>query len=82
MQPSNESPTLQQRPMFMIDEFYNIGRAQSSNRVHIVAETHHGKSMGFRTDVTADMLRVYGFDIETIFGQAQTGEETIDYDII
>ena len=39
MQPSNESPTPQQRPMFMIDEFYNIGRAQSSNRVHIVADS-------------------------------------------
>lgn len=81
MQPSNELSTPQQRPMFMIDEFYNIGQVQSPNRVHIVAETRHGKSMGFRTDVTADMLRVYGFDIETIFGQVSS-EETIDYDII
>lgn len=82
MQPSNELSISQQRPRYMIDEFYNIGRPSSPNRVHIVAETRHGKSIGFRPDVTADILRVYGFDIETIFGQAQTGEETIDYDII
>ena len=81
MQPSNELSTTQQRPRYMIDEFYNIGRAQSSNRVHIVAGTRHGKSMGFRPDVTADILRAYGFDIETIFGQVSS-EETIDYDII
>ena len=81
MQPSNELPTPQQRPRFMIDEFYNIGRVQSSNRVHIVAGTRHGKSMGFKPDVTANVLGQYGFDIETIFGQVSS-EETIDYDII
>ena len=81
MQPSNALSISQQRPRYMIDEFYNLGRAQSSNRVRIMAETRHGKSMGFGTDVTADMLRVYGFDIETIFGKVSS-EETTDYDII
>lgn len=76
MQPEN-----QQRPMFMIDEFYNIGQVQSPNRVHIVAATRHGKGLGFRPDVTDDILRAYGWDIETIFGQVSS-EETIDYDII
>ena len=81
MQPSNELSTTQQRPRYMIDEFYNLGRVTSPNRVYIVAGTRHGKSMGFRTDVTADILRAYGFDIETIFGQVSS-EETIDYDIV
>jgi hypothetical protein len=66
----------------MIDEFYNIGRVQSPNRVYITAETRHGRGIGLRSDVTANILGKYGFDIETIFGQVQTGEDTIDYDII
>ena len=81
MQPWNELSTTQQRPRYMIDEFYNLGRVQSPNRVYIVAGTRHGKSMGFRPDVTANVLGQYGFDIETIFGQVSS-EETIDYDII
>jgi len=80
MQPSNESSTTQQRPRYMIDEFYNIGRPISPV-VHIIAETRHGKGIGLRPDVTADVLRPYGLDIETIFRQVSS-EETIDYDII
>lgn len=81
MQPSNELSTTQQRPRYMIDEFYNIGRLQSPNRVYIVAGTRHGRGIGLRPDVTADILRAYGFDMETIFGHVSS-KETIDYDII
>ena len=81
MQPSNELSTTQQRPRYMIDEFYNLGRVQSPNRVYIVAESRHGRGIGLRPDVTANVLGQYGFDIETIFGQVSS-EETIDYDII
>ena len=80
MQPSNESSTTQ-RPRYMVDEFYNIGRVTSSNRVHIVAETRHGRGIGLRPDVTANVLRQYGKLIEAIIEQVQS-EETIDYDII
>lgn len=79
MQPSNESSTTQ-RPRYMIDEFYNIGRPISPV-VHIIAESRHGRGIGLRPDVTANVLGQYGFDIETIFGQVSS-EETIDYDII
>ena len=81
MQPSNELSTTQQRPRYMIDEFYNLGRVTSPNRVYIVAGTRHGRGIGLRPDVTANVLGQYGFDIETIFGQVSS-EETIDYDII
>lgn len=81
MQPSNELSTTQQRPRYMIDEFYNIGRVTSPNRVYIVAETRHGRGIGLKPDVTDNALRKYGFDIETIFGQVSS-EETIDYDIV
>ena len=81
MQPSNESSTTQQRPRFMIDEFYNLGRVQSPNRVYIIAESRHGRGIGLRPDVTANVLGQYGFDIETIFGQVSS-EDTIDYDIV
>lgn len=80
MQPSNELSTTQQRPGYMIDEFYNIGRPISPV-VHIIAESRHGRGIGLRPDVTANVLGQYGFDIETIFGQVSS-EETIDYDII
>lgn len=80
MQPSNESSTTQ-RPRYMVDEFYNIGRVTSSNRVHIVAETRHGRGIGLRPDVTANVLRQYGKLSEAIIEQVQS-EETIDYDII
>lgn len=80
MQPSNELPITQQRPRYMIDEYYTIGRPISPV-VHIIAESRHGEGIGLRPDVTADVLRKYGFDIETIFGQVSS-EETIDYDII
>lgn len=80
MQPSNELPITQQRPGYMIDEFYNLGRPISPV-VHIIAESRHGKGLGFRPDVTANVLRQYGFDIETIFGQVSS-EETIDYDMV
>lgn len=80
MQPSNELSTTQQRPRYMIDEFYNIGRPISPV-VHIIAESRHGRGIGLRPDVTANVLGQYGFDIETIFGQVSS-EETIDYDII
>lgn len=80
MQPSNESSTTQ-RPRYMVDEFYNIGRVTSSNRVHIVAETRHGRGIGLKPDVTADELRKYGKFIEAIVTQALV-EETIDYDIV
>ena len=80
MQPSNELSTTQQRPRYMIDEFYNLGRV-TSPVVHIIAESRHGRGIGLRPDVTANVLRAYGFDIETIFGQVSS-EETIDYDII
>ena len=79
MQPSNESSTTQ-RPRYMIDEFYNIGRPISPV-VHIIAESRHGRGIGLRPDVTVNVLGQYGFDIETIFGQVSS-EETIDYDII
>lgn len=82
MQPSNALSISQQRPRYMIDEFYNLGRVQSPVRIFIEAGTRHGKGIGLKPEVMGDILRVYGFDIETIFGQAQTGEETIDYDII
>ena len=81
MQPSNELSTTQQRLRFMIDEFYNIGRVQSPNRVHIVAETRHGKGIGLRPDVTADVLRKYEKFIEAIMTQ-ELDEDEIDYDII
>lgn len=81
MQPSNELSISQQRPRFMIDEFYNIGRVQSPNRVHIVAGTRHGKGIGLRPDVTADVLRKYEKFIEAIMTQ-ELDEDTIDYDII
>ena len=80
MQPSNELSTTQQRPRYMIDEFYNLGRPISPV-VHIIAESRHGRGIGLRPDVTANVLGQYGFDIETIFGQVSS-EETIDYDII
>lgn len=68
MQPSNELSTTQ-RPRYMIDEFYNIGRPISPV-VHIIVESRHGRGIGLRPDVTANVL-----------GQVSS-EETIDYDII
>lgn len=80
MQPSNELSTTQQRPRYMIDEFYNIGRPISPV-VHIIAESRHGRGIGLRPDVTANVLGQYGKLIEAIIEQAQS-EDTIDYDII
>ena len=80
MQPSNELLTPQQRPRFMIDEYYTIGRPISPV-VHIIAESRHGRGIGLRPDVTANVLGQYGKLIEAIIEQAQS-EDTIDYDII
>lgn len=79
MQPSNESSTTQ-RPRYMIDEYYTIGRPISP-AVHIIAESRHGRGIGLRPDVTANVLGQYGKLIEAIIEQAQS-EDTIDYDII
>lgn len=79
MQPSNESSTTQ-RPRYMIDEYYTIGRPISPV-VHIIAESRHGRGIGLRPDVTANVLGQYGKLIEAIIEQAQS-EDTIDYDII
>lgn len=81
MQPSNELSTTQQRPGYMIDEFYNIGRVTSPVRIFVEAETRHGRGIGLRPDVTANVLRQYGKLIEFIIEQAQS-EDEIDYDII
>ena len=80
MQPSNELSTTQQRPRYMIDEYYTIGRPISPV-VHIIAESRHGRGIGLRPDVTANVLGQYGKLIEAIIEQAQS-EDTIDYDII
>lgn len=80
MQPSNELSTTQQRPRYMIDEYYTIGRPISP-AVHIIAESRHGRGIGLRPDVTANVLGQYGKLIEAIIEQAQS-EDTIDYDII
>lgn len=80
MQPSNELSTTQQRPRYMIDEYYTIGRPISPV-VHIIAEPRHGRGIGLRPDVTANVLGQYGKLIEAIIEQAQS-EDTIDYDII
>lgn len=70
----------QQRPRYMIDEYYTIGRPISPV-VHIIAESRHGRGIGLRPDVTAHVLRQYGKLIEAIIEQAQSKDE-IDYDII
>lgn len=80
MQPSNELSTTQQRPRYMIDEYYTIGRPISP-AVHIIAESRHGRGIGLRPDATANVLGQYGKLIEAIIEQAQS-EDTIDYDII
>lgn len=80
MQPSNELSTTQQRPRYMIDEYYTIGRPISPV-VHIIAESRHGRGIGLRPDVTANVLGQYGKLIEAIIEQVQS-EDTIDYDII
>lgn len=80
MRPSNELSTTQQRPRYMIDEYYTIGRPISP-AVHIIAESRHGRGIGLRPDVTANVLGQYGKLIEAIIEQAQS-EDTIDYDII
>lgn len=80
MQPSNELSTTQQRPRYMIDEYYTIGRPISP-AVHIIVESRHGRGIGLRPDVTANVLGQYGKLIEAIIEQAQS-EDTIDYDII
>ena len=79
MQPSNESSTTQ-RPRYMIDEYYTIGRPISPV-VHIITESRHGRGIGLRPDVTANVLGQYGKLIKAIIEQAQS-EDTIDYDII
>lgn len=81
MQPSNELSTTQQRPRYMIDEFYNLGRVTSPVRIFVEAGTRHGRGIGLKPDVMDDILRAYGFDIETLV-QQELAEETIDYDII
>ena len=75
MQPEN-----QQRPRYMIDEYYNIGRPISPV-VHIIAESRHGRGIGLKPEDMVDMLRAYGRSMEMIFSRYQS-EDTIDYDII
>lgn len=87
MQPSNELSTTQQRPRYMLDEFYNIGRVTSPGRIidefhNIGRVTSPGRIyVEAETDVTPDELAWYGKFIEAIMTQA-LAEETIDYDII
>lgn len=49
----------------MIDEYYTIGRPISPV-VHIIAESRHGRGIGLRPDVTANVLGQYGKLIEAI----------------
>lgn len=74
-----------QHPRYMIDEYYNIGRPIFPNRIHVIAETRHGRGIGLRPEVVAeamaDILRAYGIDIEDALSRDQP-EDTIDYDII